>query len=88
MINQILTKKLKKIVIVISWHYFFTRVDSIDILIYRYLGDTEGAVKSLTKAMDVLRITHGTNTPFMKDLLLKLEEARAEASYQQSSKDE
>ncbi|XP_028757495.1 histone-lysine N-methyltransferase ASHR1 isoform X3 [Neltuma alba] len=52
-----------------------------------YMGDTEGAVKSLTKAVDVLRITHGTNTPFMKELLMKLEEARAEASYQQSSKD-
>ncbi|KAF7829866.1 histone-lysine N-methyltransferase ASHR1 [Senna tora] len=53
-----------------------------------YLGDTQSAVKSLTKAVDVLRITHGTNTAFMKDLLMKLEEARAEASYQQSSKDE
>ncbi|KAI9106463.1 hypothetical protein K1719_021991 [Acacia pycnantha] len=52
-----------------------------------YLGDTEGAVKSLTRAVDILSITHGTNTPFMKELLIKLEEARAEASYQQSSKD-
>ncbi|XP_057444003.1 histone-lysine N-methyltransferase ASHR1 isoform X2 [Lotus japonicus] len=50
-----------------------------------YLGDTEEAVKSLTKAADVLRITHGTNTPFMKELLMKLEEARAEASYKYSS---
>ena len=56
-------------------------------LLYRYLGQTEEAVKSLTKAVDVLRITHGTNTPFMKELLMKLEEARAEASYKQSSKD-
>ncbi|TKY74311.1 Histone-lysine N-methyltransferase ASHR1 [Spatholobus suberectus] len=51
-----------------------------------YLGDTAEAVKSLTKAGDILRITHGTNTPFMKDLLMKLEEARAEASYKLSSK--
>ncbi|KAI4307314.1 hypothetical protein L6164_030517 [Bauhinia variegata] len=46
-----------------------------------FLGDTEEALKSLTKAVDVLRITHGTNTPFMKELLMKLEEARAEVSY-------
>ncbi|KAH1113153.1 hypothetical protein GLYMA_04G252800v4 [Glycine max] len=52
-----------------------------------YLGDTEEAVKSLTKAVDILRITHGTNTPFMKDLLMKLEEARTEASYKFSSKE-
>ncbi|XP_062146363.1 histone-lysine N-methyltransferase ASHR1 [Alnus glutinosa] len=52
------------------------------------LGDTEGAIQSLTKAVDILRVTHGTNTPFMKDLLLKLEEARAEASYKVSYKDE
>ena len=45
-------------------------------------------MKSLTKAVDILRITHGTNTPFMKDLLMKLEEARAEASYKCSSKEE
>lgn len=51
-----------------------------------YLGETEEAVKSLSKAADVLRITHGTNTLFMKDLLMKLEEARAEASYKLSSK--
>ena len=57
-------------------------------LLYRYLGHTQEAVKSLTKAVDVLRITHGTNTPFMKELLMKLDEARAEASYKQSSKDE
>ncbi|KAK9945746.1 hypothetical protein M0R45_011245 [Rubus argutus] len=43
------------------------------------LGDAEDAVKSLTKAVDILRITHGTSTPFMKDLFRRLEEARAEA---------
>ncbi|XP_042508779.1 histone-lysine N-methyltransferase ASHR1 isoform X2 [Macadamia integrifolia] len=48
------------------------------------LGDTQDAIKSLTKAADILRITHGTNTPFMKDLLIKLEEARAEAAYKLS----
>uniref|UniRef100_A0A5B7AL27 Putative histone-lysine N-methyltransferase ASHR1 isoform X1 n=1 Tax=Davidia involucrata TaxID=16924 RepID=A0A5B7AL27_DAVIN len=52
------------------------------------LGDTEDAIKSLTKAVDILRITHGTNTPFLKDLLIKLEEARAEATYKLSSKDD
>lgn len=36
-------------------------------------------MKSLTKAVDTLRITHGTSTPFMKDLFRRLEEARAEA---------
>ncbi|KAK9271392.1 hypothetical protein L1049_026982 [Liquidambar formosana] len=50
------------------------------------LGDTEDAIKSLTKAVDILRITHGTNTLFMKELLIKLEEAHAEASYKLSSK--
>ncbi|XP_022993816.1 histone-lysine N-methyltransferase ASHR1 [Cucurbita maxima] len=49
------------------------------------LGYTEDAVKSYTEAFDILRITHGTNSSFMKDLLLKLEEARAEASYKHSS---
>ncbi|GAV76218.1 SET domain-containing protein/zf-MYND domain-containing protein [Cephalotus follicularis] len=44
------------------------------------LGNTEDAIKSLTMAVDILRITHGTNTAFIKDLLMKLEEARAEAS--------
>ncbi|XP_008233908.1 PREDICTED: histone-lysine N-methyltransferase ASHR1 [Prunus mume] len=51
------------------------------------LGDTENAVKSLTKAVDILRITHGTSTPFMKDLYVRLEEARAEASYKFSSEE-
>ncbi|KAL5846652.1 hypothetical protein ACOSQ3_010176 [Xanthoceras sorbifolium] len=52
------------------------------------LGDTENAIKSLTNAVDILRITHGTNSLFMKELLMKLEEARAEASYKLSSTDE
>ncbi|EXB44335.1 Histone-lysine N-methyltransferase [Morus notabilis] len=52
------------------------------------LGDTENAVKSLTKAVDILRITHGTTTPFMKELFMKLDEARAEASYKLSSKED
>ncbi|KAL6296880.1 hypothetical protein ACE6H2_005022 [Prunus campanulata] len=51
------------------------------------LGDTENAVKSLTKAVDILRITHGTSAPFMKDLFARLEEARAEASYKFSSEE-
>lgn len=53
-----------------------------------YLGDTEEAIKSLTKAVDILRITHGTKTPLVKELLMMLEEARAEASYKLSSKEE
>ncbi|XP_038718397.1 histone-lysine N-methyltransferase ASHR1 isoform X2 [Tripterygium wilfordii] len=50
-------------------------------------GETENAIISLTKAVDILRKTHGTNTPFMKELFVKLEEARAEASYKLSSTD-
>ncbi|KAH9691019.1 Histone-lysine N-methyltransferase ASHR1 [Citrus sinensis] len=53
-----------------------------------FLGDTENAIKSMTEAVEILRITHGTNSPFMKELILKLEEAQAEASYKLSSKDE
>ncbi|XP_019055184.1 PREDICTED: histone-lysine N-methyltransferase ASHR1 isoform X2 [Nelumbo nucifera] len=49
------------------------------------LEETENAIESLTKAIDILRITHGTNTPFIKELLLKLEEARAEAAYKTRS---
>ncbi|KAM6581598.1 hypothetical protein CsatA_005372 [Cannabis sativa] len=49
-----------------------------------FLGETENGVKSLTKAVDILKISHGTNTPFMKELLMKLDEARAEASYKQT----
>ncbi|XP_022880187.1 histone-lysine N-methyltransferase ASHR1 isoform X2 [Olea europaea var. sylvestris] len=52
------------------------------------LGETEEAVKSLTKAFNVLRITHGTKTPFMMELLSKLDEARAEVSYKRSSQNE
>nr|XP_010926453.1 histone-lysine N-methyltransferase ASHR1 isoform X2 [Elaeis guineensis] len=48
---------------------------------------TEDALKSFTKAMDVLRITHGTSTPFMRDLSRQLEEARAEVSYKLSAND-
>lgn len=57
-------------------------------LCYRLLGYTEDAIKSLTRAVDILRITHGTNSPFMKELMMKLDEAHAEASYNLSSKDE
>ncbi|XP_068642154.1 histone-lysine N-methyltransferase ASHR1 isoform X2 [Aristolochia californica] len=46
-----------------------------------FLGEIMEALKSLTKAADILRITHGSSTPFMKELLGKLEEARAEAAY-------
>lgn len=42
------------------------------------LGDATDAVKSLSKAFDILRITHGTNTPFVKELQMKLDEARFE----------
>ncbi|XP_057975006.1 histone-lysine N-methyltransferase ASHR1 isoform X3 [Malania oleifera] len=52
------------------------------------LGLTEDAVKSLTNAVDILRVTHGTNTHFVKELLIKLEEARAEVGYSLSLKDE
>lgn len=52
------------------------------------LGHTKEAIKSLTQALDVLQITHGTTTPFMKDLIAKLDEARAEASYKLSSIDD
>ncbi|RRT61535.1 hypothetical protein B296_00006339 [Ensete ventricosum] len=48
---------------------------------------TEDALKSFIKAADILRITHGTRTPFMKELLHKLEEARAEVSYKLSASD-
>ncbi|XP_058097233.1 histone-lysine N-methyltransferase ASHR1 isoform X2 [Magnolia sinica] len=45
------------------------------------IEETRVALKSFTKAADVLRITHGTSTPFVKELFSKLEEARAEAAY-------
>uniref|UniRef100_A0A0E0KHZ6 MYND-type domain-containing protein n=1 Tax=Oryza punctata TaxID=4537 RepID=A0A0E0KHZ6_ORYPU len=49
---------------------------------------TEDALKSLTRAADILRITHGTKSEFMKELLGKLEEVRAEASFRLSAGDE
>lgn len=52
------------------------------------LGETDDAIKSFTKAVDILRITHGTSTPFMKELLMKLEEARAEALFKLSSRED
>ncbi|XP_030475693.2 histone-lysine N-methyltransferase ASHR1 [Syzygium oleosum] len=52
------------------------------------LGDTINAIKSLTKAVDILRVTHGTNAEFVRDLMMKLEEARAEASHNLSCADE
>lgn len=55
---------------------------------YRWLGETGEAYRSLAKAAEILRITHGTNTNFMKELFVKLEEARGEFSYKISSKEE
>ncbi|OVA16458.1 SET domain [Macleaya cordata] len=52
-----------------------------------FLGETDSAIKSLTKAVDVLRITHGTNTSFVSDLLVRLDEARAEAAHKLSLED-
>ncbi|KHG02872.1 Histone-lysine N-methyltransferase ASHR1 -like protein [Gossypium arboreum] len=52
------------------------------------LGETDDAIKLFTKAVDILRITHGTSTPFMKELLMKLEEARAEALFKLSSRED
>ncbi|KAJ0976043.1 hypothetical protein J5N97_018008 [Dioscorea zingiberensis] len=46
---------------------------------------TDDALKSFTKAVNILRITHGTSTAFMRELLNKLEEARAEAAYKHST---
>ncbi|XP_062214848.1 histone-lysine N-methyltransferase ASHR1 isoform X2 [Phragmites australis] len=48
---------------------------------------TEDALKSLTRAADILGITHGTKSQFMKELFGKLEEARAEVSFRFSSRD-
>ncbi|KAL5982596.1 hypothetical protein ACLOJK_016670 [Asimina triloba] len=45
------------------------------------LEETGEAIKSLTKAADILQITHGTSSPFVKELFAKLEEAHAEAAY-------
>ncbi|KAL8485506.1 hypothetical protein ACS0TY_027698 [Phlomoides rotata] len=52
------------------------------------LGETEAAVRSLTKAWDILRVTHGTKTPFMMELVAKLDEAHSEASYMLHSQNE
>ncbi|KAF9599894.1 hypothetical protein IFM89_001840 [Coptis chinensis] len=52
-----------------------------------FLGDTENTIKSLTNAVDILRITHGAHTSFIKDLVAMLEEARAEAAYKLSDDD-
>lgn len=54
----------------------------------RLLGYTDDAIKSLGKAVNILRVTHGTGTPFMKELTMKLEEACAEASYKLAHTDE
>ncbi|KAJ4755629.1 N-lysine methyltransferase SMYD2 [Rhynchospora pubera] len=48
---------------------------------------TDDAIRSYTKAADILRITHGTTSPFMRELLASLEEARTEASYKHSSRE-
>lgn len=66
---------------IVAWIIAQSSVESLNKLFscHRLLGDAEDAVKSLTKAVDILRITHGTSTPFMKDLFRRLEEARAEA---------
>ncbi|KAK9713829.1 hypothetical protein RND81_06G054100 [Saponaria officinalis] len=52
------------------------------------LGETDNSVRSLTNAADILRVTHGTNAPFMKELLAKLDEARAEARFKLQPVDE
>ncbi|XP_071703585.1 histone-lysine N-methyltransferase ASHR1-like [Rutidosis leptorrhynchoides] len=52
------------------------------------LGCAEEAVISLEQAVDILGITHGMNSPFVKDLIGKLEEARVEASYKLLSMDD
>ncbi|KAK1301368.1 Histone-lysine N-methyltransferase ASHR1 [Acorus calamus] len=52
-----------------------------------FLEDAENALKSLTKAVDILRITHGSNTSFMRDLFNLLDEVRAEATHRLSVND-
>nr|AAL75997.1 putative SET-domain transcriptional regulator [Zea mays] len=47
---------------------------------------TEDALKSLTRAADILKVTHGVKSQFMKELFGKLEEARAEVSFRLSSR--
>ncbi|OMO98251.1 hypothetical protein CCACVL1_04275 [Corchorus capsularis] len=45
-------------------------------------GNKVIAVDHLDKAVDILKVTHGTETPFMKDLLGKLEKARGGAPFE------
>ncbi|XP_072990624.1 histone-lysine N-methyltransferase ASHR1 isoform X4 [Typha latifolia] len=51
------------------------------------LERTEDALRSFTKATDILQITHGTRTPFMRELISKLEEVKAEISFKLSGGD-
>ncbi|XP_078155375.1 SET domain group 37 isoform X2 [Carex rostrata] len=48
---------------------------------------TDDSLVSYTKAADILRITHGTSSHFMKELVANIEEARAEVSYKHSSRE-
>ncbi|KAL6525152.1 Histone-lysine N-methyltransferase ashr1 [Orobanche minor] len=52
------------------------------------LEETEASVRSLTKALDVLGIIHGKKSSFVLELMSKLDEARAEASYMLRSRNE
>ncbi|KAL4196390.1 hypothetical protein AMTRI_Chr04g245920 [Amborella trichopoda] len=45
-----------------------------------FLEKTLNAVKSLTKAADILKVTHGATTPLVRDLMGLLEEARTETA--------
>ncbi|KAK4761743.1 hypothetical protein SAY87_029627 [Trapa incisa] len=59
------------------------------LVMVKLLGYTDDAVRSLTKVVHILRVTHGhgTTTPFIKELILNLEEARAETSYKLAQSD-
>ncbi|KAK8965916.1 Histone-lysine N-methyltransferase ASHR1 [Platanthera guangdongensis] len=59
--------------------------DSLSKSSLQILEQTENALKSFTEAAEILRITHGISTPFMKELFSKLEEARAEHYYKRSA---
>ncbi|KAI4367111.1 hypothetical protein MLD38_022882 [Melastoma candidum] len=48
------------------------------------LGESDDAIKSLSKAVDILRVTHRANSAFVNDLVSRLDEARAEAYYKLS----
>ncbi|KDP32757.1 hypothetical protein JCGZ_12049 [Jatropha curcas] len=50
-------------------------------------GNPQVAIDLLSKALDILQITHGTESPFTKDLLLKLEQARAGESFKLTPND-